>query len=239
MPTILAIDSSTDTLSLALLIGSERRSIHRELPRRHHRLLFELLDELLEGQRPADLAFDALCYGSGPGSFTGLRIAVSFVQGLGYSLNVPVVGVSSLHAQACHALRSYPELSSGPVLSATDARAGQLYTLWLSYRSGSLVPIGPPATVSVDTLQIPPDLSLSEPVVMVGSGASLLRDVNNLRYEERLSGITPHALDMLDLAAERLDATGGTAAGDARPDYVQTETPWKKLAEQTGKGESP
>jgi len=126
---LLAIDTSTEACSAALLIGSDVRTRYEVAPRRHAQLILPMVDELMNeaGLRPRDL--DALAFGRGPGAFTGLRIAAGVIQGIAFGADLPVVPVSSLAALAQGLCR---ERRVESVLAAVDARMGDLY--WGVYR---------------------------------------------------------------------------------------------------------
>ncbi|MEM1141478.1 MAG: tRNA (adenosine(37)-N6)-threonylcarbamoyltransferase complex dimerization subunit type 1 TsaB [Pseudomonadota bacterium] len=262
MANLLAIDTATDTLSLALEVERGIRGVHRPLARQHQQQLFQILDEVLAGADIRELSLDAIAYGSGPGSFTGLRIAVSFAQGLGYSLGVPVIKVSSLEVQAQTVLRHLkvsadrdgadPALdgvvnANSVLLSTIDARIGQVYAQWfkvaLSDRSGfSLQPLADESAFVVASDQlVPPEwLTADDHIIVLGSGAAAVLEQAPLEQlhsgrvvsNELLKGITPDALDLLGRARSRLDREDTLAPQNARPDYVQPQLPWKKLADQ-------
>ena len=235
MHNILALDCSTDTLSIAVNAAGTVRSIHRSIPKQHHQQLFTLLDELLADEDIREQGLHALAYGSGPGSFTGLRIAVSFTQGLAYSLNLPVVGVSSLLTQANTALRVYPEHQNRPVLSTIDARIGQVYAQWFANEDGCLLRLTDPVVCGPEDL-VQPDAAFSgQRFLAVGSGSALLPDSLDVERLTSLSQVSPNAVDMLDEVERGLQRGDGHAPADARPQYVQTELPWKKLSEQGSK----
>lgn len=230
---LLAIDSATDALSLALLDGDACQSLHRVLPRQHQQLVFGMLDELLNGRSLAQLELDAIVYGRGPGSFTGLRIAVSAAQGLAFSLGIPVVGVSSLETQVRTFLRSGQGVESGQVFSAIDARIGQIYGQWFSLEDGVLSAIGDAFVTPPEALDLSP-LEPGRPVTGVGSGFVFvdamppsLKDVLTTKPD-----VLPEARDMF-AAAQRQIAQGKLHDPMlAAPDYVQTTIGWKTLAEQ-------
>jgi len=239
LPTFIAIDTATEALSLALQLGEERRALHRVVPRQHQQLLFAALEELLAGERLAGLNPDAIVFGRGPGSFTGLRIAASAAQGLAYSLNVPVIGMSTLETQVRSLLRRESVPDDCVLLSTIDARIGQVYAAFFHRSGGALRALAPAVVVGPEELRRPDcgnEVS-GLPWLALGSGCRL-RD----GFPEALAlahagweGVLPEAEDMLDSAAIRLSAGDVVQAADALPDYVQQHSGWKTLAEQ-GRG---
>ena len=105
MTGILAIETATDACSVAVFVDGEISERYAIAPRQHSQLLFDMLEELLPGGNLADSGIQAIAYGSGPGSFTGLRIAASAVQGLAYSCDLPAIAVSTLTVLAQSAWR--------------------------------------------------------------------------------------------------------------------------------------
>lgn len=117
---LLAVETSTDLCSAALLIGSEIQVLEQEAPNRHGEALGPMVARLLghAGLRVADL--DALAFGQGPGSFTGIRIGCGLIQGMALGAGIPVVPVPSLLALAC-------ETGAPRSIVAFDARMGEAY----------------------------------------------------------------------------------------------------------------
>jgi len=123
---ILALDTSSAACSVALLRDGEAKIRHEVVPMRHAKCLLSFIEETLG----SDLnSLDVLAWGCGPGSFTGLRIAASVIQALGFAYNLPVVNVSSLAALAQTA---YEEHGWKQLLVAVDARMNEVY--WGVYR---------------------------------------------------------------------------------------------------------
>lgn len=245
MTSLLAIDTATDALSLALWRDGELRRIHRVMPRQHQQQLFACLSELFEEQSPAEFGLKAVVYGRGPGSFTGLRIAASAAQGLAYSLDIPVVGVSTLETQVRTLLRreckssasgeaSIERLPSGALfLSTIDARIGQTYAAFYQVEGVDVSVLGDPQVVDPAALHRPAE-TCGRPLIVVGDGYSKSEEL-----PERLAPVAslwpdvkPEAQDMLPVAEAILAAGGARSADSAVPDYVQQRIGWKTLAEQ-------
>lgn len=121
MTTLLAFELATEACSVALLHDGAVLARHEVAPRRHAELALPWAEALLEeaGLRKSQL--DALAVGVGPGAFTGVRLAISLVQGIALGLDRPVLPVSTLAALAA------PKVAEGRVLAAIDARMGELY----------------------------------------------------------------------------------------------------------------
>ena len=101
MALILSIETGTDICSVALANNGELMALREsDEGRDHAKKVAVFVDELLRetGVQPSDL--DAVAVGTGPGSYTGLRIGVSFAKGLCYALNIPLIAVGSLDALA-------------------------------------------------------------------------------------------------------------------------------------------
>lgn len=121
---ILALDTSTEACSAALLCNNDILSRFELQPNQQSKLLLPMLDSLLAENQLSIASLDAIAFGSGPGSFTGLRIAASVTQGIALSHDLPVIPVSSLQTMAQAA---YQEFGFEKILSAIDAHVQALY----------------------------------------------------------------------------------------------------------------
>lgn len=189
---ILALETSTDACSVAIRIGGEVLERHVEHARRHAQLIVGMIEAVLgeAGAGPADL--DGIAVGHGPGSFTGVRIALSVGQGLSLATEVPLIGISSLAALA---QRGLGRGGVGEVVVAQDARMGEVYLG--RYRRG---PAGEAMPVEADAIVAPEPLMLAPDTLVMGSAAIAyppLAGGHALLDTETL----PHAGDVAALAA--------------------------------------
>jgi len=132
MKSLLAIDTSTENCSVALVHDGKLTTRDIESPREHSQKLLPFVEEVLDRAGVSLAELDGLVVGAGPGSFTGVRIGVSMAQGLAFSADLPVYPVCSLQALAQQAIRKNDVAG---VVACIDARMGEVYyalLLWLS-----------------------------------------------------------------------------------------------------------
>lgn len=121
---ILAIDTATDACSAAILTDGVVFEKNVITPQQHARNILLIINELL-GESDLKLNnLDAVAFGCGPGSFTGVRLAVSVIHGLAFGAGLPVIPVSSLAAIAQQAYRKF---GFENVVVAQDARMQEVY----------------------------------------------------------------------------------------------------------------
>lgn len=224
---ILAIDTATEACSVALLIDGACQEIFEIIPRQHTERVLPLVDALL---KEADLALskiDALAFNCGPGSFTGVRVGTSVIQGLAFSNDLPVIPVSSLAALAQFAFRVE---NKEKVLSAIDARMNELY--WGCYQ----VEDGLMSLVSKDKVSPVTSVVNEGDWHCLGSGWD--RFENELKQSKLVNitsftnGCFPHAQDVAILAADLYLKGKTVSAENAIPSYIRDEVTWKKLKDQ-------
>lgn len=121
---LLAIETATDSCSVALLRGDDVLEVFHDAPRQQTEQVLPMVQQLLVQQGVTLAELDAIACGHGPGAFTGVRVAVSVTQGLAFAAGLPVIGVSTLQALALDILA---DADPQPVLAALDARLGELY----------------------------------------------------------------------------------------------------------------
>ncbi len=216
---VLALETSSEVCSAALAVGDARHLRRRVAPREHTRYVLGQIDELFQevGRTAQDL--NAVAFGQGPGSFTGVRIATALAQGLAVAHAVPLLPVSSLAAMAWAA---WTEASHSQVLVVTDARLSQVY--WGFYQAGAdgLATLQPEALASPEDLQAKLKY-LPEGWQGVGSGWSLpaMQPMCEMSVAVPDSEMRPEAAAVLDLALRDMRHGKFADYDEAQPIYLR------------------
>jgi tRNA threonylcarbamoyladenosine biosynthesis protein TsaB len=227
---LLAIDTSTEACSAALLWADGETRLRFTLTERGHaELILPMVDQLLAeaGCRLGDL--DGLAFGRGPGGFTGLRIAAGVAQGLAFGAGLRVAPVSSLAAVAW-------QVGAGEgILVVNDARMHEFY--WGCYRFDASAPCTPvpltPERVGPAARIVPP------PSVRHCAGNGLARDPA-LQTQLEAAGLAVHSglyprADAVARLGQQLFLTGESVApADALPVYIRDDVVKATQAGVTG-----
>ena len=159
-------------------------------------------------------SLDAIAFGAGPGSFTGVRIACGVAQGLAFGAGLPVVPVCTLAAlaQASGAQR---------VVAALDARIGEIYHASYVRDAQGWCPVHEPSLCRAESA---PPVEGSE-WIGCGSAFEVYEAALRSRYGEALArvrhGLVPHARDIGALGVESFRLGHAIAPDDAAPLYVR------------------
>lgn len=211
---ILAIDCSTDWLSVAIGDGSSCVQRSEAAGQAHSRRALPLVDALLAEAdiKLADL--DGIAFGAGPGSFTGVRIACGVAQGLALGASLPVVPIATLEAMAEQAWRSHGEQR---VLACLDARMQEVYVAAYEREAASWREAAAPAVRKPDDVEAPPGAWFG-----AGEGfAAYPALAQRLALRSVDPTILPRASAIAALALPRLAAGLGVDAAHALPLYVR------------------
>ncbi|ARN75366.1 tRNA (adenosine(37)-N6)-threonylcarbamoyltransferase complex dimerization subunit type 1 TsaB [Oceanicoccus sagamiensis] len=226
---LLALDCSTEACSVALLdtsAGIELVEKTEPAARQHTQRLLPLVDDLLTETGVSLAQLDAIAFGRGPGSFTGLRICLGAVQGLAFGADVPVVPVSTLAALAQTAVNAGH--SSPTILSTLDARMDEIY--WALYRvqEQGVELLGQERLSAPEQLLDRHSADLGA-TIAVGSGYHY-RDRIAVASQFKLwdGALLPSAAAIAQLA-QRDYLQGKTCQADeALPTYLRDEVAWQK-----------
>jgi tRNA threonylcarbamoyladenosine biosynthesis protein TsaB len=215
MSTIIAIETSSELASVALLRGDQIVAREASGVQTHSQSILPMLQTLLNEAGITLAQCDAIAFGAGPGSFTGVRTACGVVQGLAFGADLPVVAVSTLEAmaQACR-----DRSDAADVLAILDARMGEVYWAQYRYLNGWQVVIEP-------TLSLPSAVQPQGNVIACGNGLTTYAvDFEPRAFaKELISDIMPHAEQVARLAQIAFDQGRTVAARDAQPFYLRNK----------------
>ena len=139
---MLAIETSTEACSCSYQNEEgEFFTLFEIIPQQHTRRLFPMIREVLAMANANLSSVDAIAVSQGPGSFTGVRIAISVSQGLGFGLNKPLYPVSTLAAMAFQERKTLKPEESKEVKVVLDARMGEYYVGNYLVSARSIVPL--------------------------------------------------------------------------------------------------
>jgi len=221
---LLAIETATDNCSVALLAAGELRCRSNSTPRNHAQSVLGMVEECLQEANLELNDLDALVFGRGPGSFTGLRIAVGVVQGLAFGASLPVIPVSSL---AAHATAIYRTHEQERVAVCVDARMGECY--WGVFQIDE---VGVPQLLDQERLGAPGELPGLDGGGWFGSGSGWgAYPALDARYGAALCGtddtLLPEASDLLASAGQKLKSGRVLKAEMALPVYLREQVAWR------------
>lgn len=223
---ILAIDTSTDACSAALLIDNQILERFQLAPRQHAMLILPMMQELLVEAGLALGQLDALAFGCGPGAFTGVRLATSVIQGVAFGAELPVVAVSSLAALA---QGTFSDTGQRRILAALDARMQEVY--WGRYEINAAQY---PSLVDKESVVSPSAVPLpaTGDWYGVGSGFAAYEQALGARLGATLTALDgsrhPHARDIARLGAYAWQQGLAVSAEEAQPVYLRNEVAWTK-----------
>ncbi|MED1948408.1 MULTISPECIES: tRNA (adenosine(37)-N6)-threonylcarbamoyltransferase complex dimerization subunit type 1 TsaB [Brevibacillus] len=231
---VLAIDTSNLVLSVAVV---EEERVLAEMTtnqqKNHSVRLMDCVSELLDatGTAPEDLSGFGVA--NGPGSYTGVRIGVASAKSMAWSLNVPVIGVSSLEVIAMNATGF-----SGLIVPLFDARRGQVYTG--CYHSDGMEAVRAQSKEQIillrEWLPLLRDLAQGEPILFLGEDVRLHREtiVQELGNQAQFASPAfnhPRAAHIGYVALRKLQDGGN--AHELVPEYLQlAEAEAKWLAQK-------
>jgi tRNA threonylcarbamoyladenosine biosynthesis protein TsaB len=224
---LLAFDTSTEYLSLALMKGDEFFTFDINAGQTHSQIILPEINALLNqaGLQLSDL--QGIAFGAGPGSFTGVRIAAGVAQGLGFGSNLSVVGVCTLQALA-------EASGADKVVACLDARMGEVYHATYEKVLGRWQVVIEPALYKPDAV---PAVEGSG-WVGAGSGWQTYPEQLGEVYAEQLHStlpqLLPTAMAILNLSKAVFASGGAKPASEAMPIYIRNRVALKTAEREQG-----
>lgn len=222
---LLAIDTATEACSVALMQDKQVISQFDVCPQQHSQRLLPMVDEVLAEAGLTLKQLDALVFGRGPGSFTGVRIATGMIQGLALGTGLPVVGISTLAAMAQQLIETQ---NAQRVVAATDARMDEVYFGRFVNQNGLAV------AEAEEVVCGPADAAsqASDGFIPAGTGWAAYKPLTSLlnSYGVPLPEVLyPAARYMLSLAVPVVASGQAKDVLDIEPVYLRDKVTWKKL----------
>lgn len=228
--TLLALDTSTEACSVALFHRGEKTHINELAQRTHTKQILPMIDEVLANSGLRLNQVDALAFGRGPGSFTGVRVGAGIAQGLAFGADLPVIPISNLTAMAQAAFELH---QAENVVAVIDARMNEVYFSQL---------VREKVRSDVEEFFQWREI-ITEQVCSPEQAIKQLRDDNAFRVgtgwtaysqftEKNLTSsdiALPNALYMLELARVEYLQKRTISALEIEPIYLRNEVTWKKL----------
>ena len=216
---LLALDTSTDACSVALRVDDQLFIDHRVAAQQHGALVLPMIDALMSQAGLQASQLDALIYGHGPGSFTGVRIGVACAQGIALGADTGVVGVSTLQSIAQGVKREYGDTA---VAVSVDARMDEVYFCQYALDENGLMQAS-----GVEQIGAPEHIMQCQSNSWAGSGAEryerFLVDEKHVCAENIRRGSLPQAVDLLTLGAWYVQQGKLQAAELASPVYLRNK----------------
>ena len=229
---LLAIETSTEACSVAVLRGDEVVERFELAPRRHAELVLPWCGQVLAEAGVARSQLDAIAVGRGPGAFTGVRLGIAVAQGLALGLDRPLVPVSTLAVLAMEGARLAGASGRARVLATLDARMQEVYAGSFELRGGDALALGAETVGAPDAVTLPEGEGEGgdgdgSPWVGVGTGLAAMDGALGARLSGRLQATDPSALpragQLVRLAARALRRGGAVAPQDVEPAYLRNQ----------------
>lgn len=228
---ILALDTATPACSVAIWQDGNIIAKQRLVEQQHSQYILPMIEQLLSEGQLSLAQLDAIAVGKGPGSFTGVRMAVSVAQGLAFGANLPILPISTL---AILAEQAYQLTGHTQVLTAIDARMNELYWAvyqknaqqqWHCYQTEQVIAAG---QIEQQVTHWPMDY---QQAIWATAGTGWQVSPQLLSQQLTLVNtavVYPYAEFMLPLAVTAWQQQLQIPAQQCQPSYLRNDVAWKK-----------
>ncbi|MBU2862365.1 tRNA (adenosine(37)-N6)-threonylcarbamoyltransferase complex dimerization subunit type 1 TsaB [Reinekea forsetii] len=225
MKNILSLDTSGEYCSISIVTPEQHFSFHQHRPREHANILLSEINALIQESSLNMSDLDAIVYGRGPGSFTGIRIAAGVAQGLAMALNCPIIPISTLHSLAYSAFKA----GHRDCWVALDARMSEIY-----FAPYSVDDSNTPNPLK-DEAVLPPSLlkeAAPKNVTFIGNGWTAGYEMSSALSAQvaaqTIHILVPNALDSAELAMKlhQQDPSVALSPELALPTYLRDNVTW-------------
>jgi len=224
---LLAVETATEACSAALYLDGEVIERYQVSPRDHAQLILPMIDGLMVEAGLKLSGLDALAFGCGPGSFTGVRIATGVIHGIALGGDLPVVPVSTLAAVAQEFFDRNAD-GVNTAFTAMDARMGEIYfAVYQKDELGYAKLLGEEKVTPAELITFP-DLTGAG----IGTGWGVYHDMLMQRLGWRIglieTGNLPRAGAVARLGAHGYELGLAVDVEDAQPVYLRNKVAKKE-----------
>ena len=218
---LLAVETATEACSAALYIDGEITERFSLTANEHTKLILPMIDTLMSEAGLLPQQLDALAFGCGPGSFTGVRIATGVIQGIAFGADLPVVPISTLAAIAQDYFDSNDNMEQHTAFTAMDARMGEIF--WGVYNRDQF---GYAALIGKEVVTLAEDIAFPDLTgIGLGSGWGVYEEILMLRLAGKVKDyevdIRPRARAIARLGARGFELGFAVAVELAMPVYLR------------------
>lgn len=219
MSTILCIETSGKFCSAALVHdGLAEFTREDNIEMNHARAIAPFVESCVAESQRREWKIDAVAVSMGPGSYTGLRIGLSIAKGLCFSLDVPLIGVSTLQLLAVKAMFRNIEWEGNEILvPMIDARRMEVYTAAYDFRLNSIINPHPHILTEDSFKGLPTDRK----IYFMGDGAEKSKQVLHDERFHWIDNISPRASDMTALAEKAMRENKFIDTAYSVPEYLK------------------
>ena len=218
---LLAVETATEACSAALYIDGEITERFSLTANEHTKLILPMIDTLMSEAGLLPQQLDALAFGCGPGSFTGVRIATGVIQGIAFGADLPVVPISTLAAIAQDYFDSNDNMEQHTAFTAMDARMGEIF--WGVYNRDQF---GYAALIGKEVVTLAEDIAFPDLTgIGLGSGWGVYEEILMLRLAGKVKhyevDVRPRARAIARLGARGFELGLAVAVELAMPVYLR------------------
>lgn len=218
MPVILNIETSTTACSVALTAEGMVLHHYEDFKGQNHAaVLSGFIKGCLDFLKEKELELEAIAVSIGPGSYTGLRIGLSEAKGLAYALDIPLIGIPTLHIMATAVMFHHWDGEDAFFVPMIDARRMEVYTTVLDTALNPLLP-DTPMILSPDSFD---DYLSQKPVLFFGDGSDKFKSIELHPSARFIDGIKPLAVDMLALSEKAYSQRNFLDLAYSTPHYLK------------------
>jgi len=214
---LLAIETATESCSACVMVDDEVYIRSEIAPQKHNKIILSMCEEVLSQAQASLSQLDAIAFGRGPGSFTGVRLAASVTQGIALGQDLPVIPVSSLAAMA---QSTYELNQSSQVLACIDARMQEVYYGLYESNNGFMQLVGEEKVIAPSLVK----LTINETCYGAGSGWKAYAEQLKHSLGKELAysdDVFPQADSVAKLASKYYKEDKYISAIEALPMYIR------------------